>query len=252
MPYLLFAADLDAMDGSDASLQKFTDTLWGTMEGELRTIFNQCYGFDDATIRTKDDFFRYVKACQVETTMPFNDYWRPADLEKMPKDLSLPIGALNAVNKFKMPILLALGLWVACFLFAALGHESAMRDAAAWVARWGTVVVLVALAGLGGYLLWLYNAFKRKGQVPFPPGATLPDVLKSLYLQQRFLEFVVANQGTAPADLHAAFGRFVAEHRPKDEGGPTQPPGVIRVPPAPPAPPPAPAITVKTTEGAVA
>jgi hypothetical protein len=230
------------------------------MQVELRSIFNQCYGFDDNTIRTADDFFRYVKACQVETTMPFNDYWRPADLEKMPKDLALPVGALNAVAKARTPILLALGLWLACCLFAALGQDSVARDAAAWVARWGTVVVLAVLAGIGGYLLWLYNAFRRKGQVPFPPGAQLPDVLKSLYLQQRFLEFVVAHQGASPADLYAAFGRFVLEQRLQDESGPTQPPGVIRTPPKEPedgdrtaiaAPAPA-SVTSAITEGAVA
>src|SRR3954468_19676473 len=45
-PYLLFAADFDAPDGSEASLRAFTDTLWATMRPELTRIFGCCYGFD--------------------------------------------------------------------------------------------------------------------------------------------------------------------------------------------------------------
>ncbi len=228
-PYLLFAADFDAVDGSDTALRRFTDTLWSTMQAELTQVFGQCYGFE--AVRDADGFFAYVKACQVETTMPFNDYWRPADLAKMPADLALPLGALGVVSKYKTPILLALGLWVVCFVLGTVLGHGAWRDAAAFVGRWGLLVVLLVLAGLGAWLYSLYSAFKAKGQQSFPRGAQLPDVLKSLYLQQRFLDFVIANQGAEPAALHAAFGRFAAEHAPGDEAAPTQKPGVIRLAP---------------------
>ncbi|WP_431271349.1 hypothetical protein [Dankookia sp. P2] len=227
-PYLLFAADFDAADGTDASLRAFTDTLWATMRPELTRIFACCYGFDAATVTTAEDFFRYVKACQVETTFPFNDYWRPADLARMPADLALPTKALGAIGGYAKPIAAALGVWALCFLYAALGRDSPAHDAAAWVARWGGLVVLLVLLGIGGYVLWLYNAFKARAKRPFPRGAQLPDVLKSLYLQQRFVEFVIENQGRDPAALHAAFGRFLRDHAPASEAAPTQPPGVIR------------------------
>ncbi|MFC7475739.1 hypothetical protein ACFQS7_15305 [Dankookia sp. GCM10030260] len=252
-PYLLFAADFDAPDGSDQSLRAFTDTLWSTMRPELTRIFACCYGFDAATITTAEAFFRYVKACQVETTFPFNDYWRPADLARMPADLPLPTKALGVIGRYAKPILAVLGIWVLCFLFAAVGHDSQARDAASWVARRGGLVLLLILLGVGGYLVWIYNAFKAKAQVSFPPGAKLPDVLKSIYLQQRFLEFVIENQGRGPAELHAAFGRFLRDTDPAREAAPTQPPGVIRTPPlqAVPAPAPAP-VTPAKTEGVVA
>ena len=112
----------------------------------------------------------------------------------------------------------------------------------------GGLVILLLLVGIGGYVLWLYNAFKAKARVSFPRGAQLPDVLKSLYLQQRFLDFVIANQGAEPAVLHAAFGRFVAEHAPGDEAAPTQPPGIIRLAPA--APPAAPRRAPTQLQGA--
>ena len=65
---------------------------------ELTRIFACCYGFEAGTITTAEAFFRYVKACQVETTFPFNDYWRPADLAKMPADLPLPTKALGVIG----------------------------------------------------------------------------------------------------------------------------------------------------------
>jgi hypothetical protein len=251
-PYLLFAADFDAPDGSDASLRKFTDTLWATMRPELTRIFACCYGFDAATVTTADDFFRYVKACQVETTFPFNDYWRPADLARMPADLPLPTKALGVVGRYAKPIAAVVGLWALCFLYAAVGPAGGLHGAASSVARWGGLVLLLVLLGIGGYLLWLYNAFKAKAQVSFPRGAQLPDVLKSIYLQQRFLEFVIDNQGRSPAELHAAFGRFIRDCDPANESGPTQPPGVIRSEPKPPAAPPVARTAPSTTEGAVA
>ena len=66
--------------------------------------------------------------------------------------------------------------------------------------------------------------------MPFPaaPDSDLPSVLKALYLQQRFQEFAVAEQGAGDAALHAAFGRFLAKHRPDDLGWPTQEAGVVR------------------------
>jgi len=68
------------------------------------------------------------------------------------------------------------------------------------------------------------------GRRPFPaaPNATLPHVLKALYLQQAFTRFASAHQAESPAELRGAFADFVAAHRPADLAGPTQPPGVVR------------------------
>lgn len=249
-PYLLFSADFDAPDGSDAALRTFTDALWATMADELKQIFGQCYGF--ATVGTADGFFKYIKTCQVETTLPFNDYWRPADLAKMPADLPIPLGALGWIAGKKSLIIGALLFWVASFLAAALLHDSVARDFAGTVARWGTVIVLLVLLGAGGFVWWLYAGFRARAKQPFPPGARLPDVLKSLYLQQRFLDFVIANQGAEPAALHAAYAAFIRDHAPANEAAPTQPRGIIRMPPATPAAPPAPPVLPAKTEGAVA
>jgi hypothetical protein len=61
--------------------------------------------------------------------------------------------------------------------------------------------------------------------------ADLPNVLKSLYLQQNFADFAVAQQGSTDAALHEAFGQFLEDHKPEDKMSPTQSPGVISIKP---------------------
>jgi hypothetical protein len=77
---------------------------------------------------------------------------------------------------------------------------------------------------------WLvYHFIMARGARPLPPAtdATLPDVLKALYLQRHFAGFAERHQGSDPEALHAAFGAFLAEHKPDDVTAPTQPPGTI-------------------------
>jgi len=229
--YLLFAADFDAKDGSDEALRFFTDTLWQTMAAELRPLFGQCYGFEE--VSDAAGFFDYVKKCQVETTMPFNDYWRGTAL---PKDLPLPLadggsGSSSAGLPWRQIVIGGLGLWVICVLGALfLPETSRMQDIANWIARWGLLAIVLIIIGAGIFIWSLYRKVMKAGAQVYPPGATLPDVLKSLYLQQSFLEFVVANQGKDDAALQIAFGEFAAGCRPENEAAPTQRPGVIRVP----------------------
>jgi len=68
-----------------------------------------------------------------------------------------------------------------------------------------------------------------KAQAPLPtaPDSDLPSVLKALYLQQRFTDFAIAQQGADDEALYAAFKEFMDTHKPTDVNGPTQPPGVI-------------------------
>jgi hypothetical protein len=66
---------------------------------------------------------------------------------------------------------------------------------------------------------------------PFPafPDSDLATVLKALWLQQRFVLFAEREQFSSPADLHAAFARFLEETRPSDiTPERSQPPGVVR------------------------
>jgi hypothetical protein len=216
-PYLMFVADFDARSGDESELRSYLDELWRTMSRELTSIFDTCEGFKG--IKDSRGFQDYVLRCQIETTMPFNDYW--TETPRLPslsvETLIWPPLAAAAVTA--LAVLLGLfhgGPW---FGIAALG-----------------------LAALAVSLFVAYRRVMRQGAEPFPtaPDSDLPSVLKALYLQQAFTRFAIDNQGRDDAALHAAFGKFLAEHKPADPSGPTQPAGVVRSSLAPPPVPPGP------------
>lgn len=213
--FLLFAADVDAvMDEGDALpaaldagrqdrvRDAYLRQLWTTMEPELKSIYGNCVGFEE--VRDAEGFARYMARCQIETTMPFHDYWITA-----PGLRNLPTRAMAvaAIAPLAVTVLgLILGWWGGWSLLA------------------GLIVTAVVVFALYRYVL-------ANGQKPLPPDVygSLPTVLKSLYLQQKFADFVIDQQGAAPEDLHRAFGAFLAEHRPDDRMAPSQAPGVISI-----------------------
>ncbi len=76
------------------------------------------------------------------------------------------------------------------------------------------------------------------GARPFPatPDSNLPTVLKALHLQRAFTRFAIDNQMEAtggntasPQGLYDDFGKFIADNKPNDLSGPTQPPGVVGI-----------------------
>ena len=197
-PYLLFVADFDGTDGTDATLESYTNTLWHHMAAELTDVLQHCTGFDKNP--SAKSFYRYVKLCQVETTMPFNDYWTE------------PMGLNDAT-----PWLL--GGIVAIAVVAGL---------VGWKVSW---LLALGIVALGVYTI--YRLILARGQKPLPTaaGSDLPSVLKALYLQQHFAHFMIDHQGAADADLHVAFGHFLQAHVPRVLDGPaTQAPGVIPSP----------------------
>ena len=72
-PFLFFIVDFDAESGADGERDAYLSDLWQRASEALTKVFQHCQGFD--TVETAQDFCRYVGRCQVETTMPFNDYW---------------------------------------------------------------------------------------------------------------------------------------------------------------------------------
>ena len=145
--------------------------------------------------------------CQVETTMPFNDYWIS------PPDLS-------SLNTREIGIIAAVPAVVTLF-----GLVAALFDWMSWgLFFWALLVTVIVIYGLYRYVM-------AKGQNPMPPAeyGDLPSVLKSLYLQQNFADFVIDNQGRDAAALHDAFGTFLQTHRPGDKMAPSQAPGVISI-----------------------
>lgn len=204
-PFLIFVADFDADSDAAGELRSFVAELWATMQDELVDVCQHCVGFD--AVKTSDDFARYVTRCQIETTMPFNDYW------------SAP-PALPALD-FKPYLIGAAVLTILAII-------------AAWLSSSGWLLVAV-IPGVALVVFLAYRKIIDMGRVPFPrsappaPAADLPTVLKALYLQRAFVDLAIATQGVSDEALYAAFGAFVADAKPTDIRAPTQRPGVIGV-----------------------
>jgi hypothetical protein len=225
-PFLLFSADFDAASGADTERDSYLATLWNTMEAELRDIFAHCERFD--SVNDPASFAKYIASCQIETTMPFNDYY--VDIGETVK--SLPVWPIdkNLIPAGAGAIVFLLGLVIFCFM-------SGMS---------GLIVMLLGAAVLAGGL-WLANAsLSTAGAKPFPaaPDSNLPAVLKALYLQRVFTRFAIQKQMLAvdpdsAEQLHAAFGNFAADNQPENLGvtndqpdlhyAQTQKPGIIGI-----------------------
>jgi hypothetical protein len=201
--WLMFAADFDAVDAG--ARDRWAAGLWDLIQPELRAIFGHCEKFDE--VGDGAAFAAYVARGQVETTMSFNDYW----IDPLPFP-SLSAGAILGTIAGALALFLALG-W--------LVHR---QYGAGW---W--VWVAAALLGIAAGLWAAYRLVVARGSRPFPtaPDSDLKSVLKGLYLQQHLVRFAIAHQGADPAELHAAFGRLVAETQPANVDQPTQKPGVL-------------------------
>lgn len=222
-PYLLFAADIDAGSGDEAELRGYLVELWADMERELRAVFRHCIGFD--SVNDGSDFADYIVRCQIETTMPFNDYWVgvPPLQDFNSTALLVPIAIPGAVA------VLSGTFWLLGNLGLHLGDRLAALFGANEAWSWGWIaVVAAALTGAIGYGLYRFILYRGNQPLPTAPDSDLPSVLKALYLQQQLTRFAIEQQGAGAVSLHRAFGEFMARHRPNDLEHATQAPGVIR------------------------
>lgn len=225
-PYILWMIDFDLPDpDGDGEPRRYLEELWGQMALELGSIFQYCYGFDQ--VADAAGFATYMLRCQVETTMPFHDYWYvPPKLNSI-SILGLAVlpgaGVLILLPSL-VAILLAAGRaivrhWTGWTWNAGFVGWSGW----AWLALLGLALLIVGLVIDYYWVLW-------KGRQPYPaaPGSDLRNVLKALYLQQAFTRFAIAQQRRDPGEWGAAFRAFLIATRPADLDGPTQPAGVIR------------------------
>ena len=210
-PYLIFVCDFDAKSGDAAELEGYLRGLWRVMDDTWRDLLMHCHGFDPAA--GEDGFVRLITRCQVETTMPFNDYFVP-----------LPALATQPLLPVIAPLILAAVLLVVGVAGGLIVAWTGGR------AGWLWWLALIGLVGVPLAGLYAYRRVVSAGQAPFPTGARtdLVSVTKALYLQQAFTRFAIAGQGAPPAALHAAFGEFLRTHRPDDPAAPTQARGEVR------------------------
>lgn len=204
-PFLLFATDFDAASGADAERDSHLSALWETMQQELCEIFQYCVGFDAATVTDAASFARYIARCQIETTMPFNDYY---------------------IDPLSLPNWLANGLKTAAIVGAA-GVALGIGVAIMWHVWAGVAIALFVLLAD----VWqAYSSLMTAGEKPLPaaPDATLPTILKALHLQREFTRFAIDNQSSPPQMLHQNFAAFIGANKPGDPQ-PAQQPGVIGI-----------------------
>lgn len=223
-PFLFFSADFDAKSGDDSERDSYLKELWATSSGELKEIFRHCLRFDEVT--DADSFAQYIARCQVRTTMPFHDYFMDGvPIKDKPDSLYPQEGRLPEIS-----------IWRYTGVFLVVAAAVYLLLQTIWVSSshllWLLHVLLSAAAGLGADVVMATYA----GQKSFPPApdATLPDVLKALYLRDHFTRFAIDAQMLAAASdeesakaLQARFRDFAAAHDPKNNSGPTQAAGAI-------------------------
>jgi hypothetical protein len=212
-PFLIFDADFDAQSGDDSELKSYLTELWATMGDELTAIFSDCVGFE--SVGTADAFFAYIKKCQVETTMPFNDYW------------SAPLNVPDLdVKPYGIAALVAVAVAVLAFV---VGVVMCGPRARLMLLSLGGLVALVVIAFLA------YRKVMTVGNTPFPkspppaPASDLPTILKALYLQRAFTDLAVRMQGRSDEELYTAFGAFMVDNQPGEVAAPAQKPAVFGI-----------------------
>jgi hypothetical protein len=68
--YLIFVADLHAGNNSDKGLTRYLEGMWQHAEPTVRGAWAHCVGFE--RVNSARDFAKYIKRCQVTTTLYFN------------------------------------------------------------------------------------------------------------------------------------------------------------------------------------
>jgi hypothetical protein len=226
-PYLLLAIDFDARKGDPSELRAYLHDLWTRSASEFEPIFKHCFGFPKTP--NADSFADYVMARQVETTMPFNDY-RPDDTPLKARPEKLSNSRRGQLVKYAIVL-----FYVACFcalyfLSDRLGFMLDERQvtgswANVWYYAWpviftAEILILLVLSGLiVGFGLYVPINMAGSRRFPFKPGSDLPSVLKALYLQREFSQFVIRaqDQGFDDRKLQTEFATFIAEHQSKAE-----------------------------------
>jgi hypothetical protein len=218
-PFLVLVVDFDAKSGADQERDSYLAELWRTMGPELRDIFVFCEGFE-LKVKDAEGFCAYIAACQLETTMSFNDYY--ADTPALPVWPEKPFLWAGIASL----LVLVLGL-IGCL----------MRSWLPWLPHPG-VLVIVGVVALLAVVAAAYASIMAAGGKPFPgaPDTDLPSVLKALHLRRTFTRFVIDSQtqaagsdATTAQKLYDDFAKFVATNKPSEIGVPTQAPGVIEL-----------------------
>ena len=207
-PYLLFCADFDRGRDAQTAVGDYLEELWASAPAEWAALLRHCEGWREGGRAL--DFARYVSECQVETTMPFNDYAVASGRGPAPAAILAPVALAAAAF-----------LVVVASVLAVCG---ALPAALAWA-----LALAVGVAAAGATAMLTIDRIARRSS-PRVEGLELRTILKALDLQARFTRFALDHQGASASDLQADFRTFLQAARPGDLSSPTQPPGVVPSP----------------------
>ena len=127
------------------TLRRYTDTLWSTMQPELREVFGYCYGFE--TVTCAERLFPLRQALPggddhaVQRLLAGGrrrEALRDAGAHREDRAGALAAGGIVAA-------------WLATLLLGALLPDGPLREWAAFFARWGLLAVPLMLAGAALY-----------------------------------------------------------------------------------------------------
>src|SRR5579872_3510501 len=153
-PYLAFVADFDpALDGAEEP-RSWLEELWQVARPELCSVFRYCFQFDaDGDGAAFADF---VIKGQLETTMPFNDYWT----------ITPPLPNLTGAELFA-PLIGAAALALLVSVGSAIDVVAEHGWSAGAAIGLGVVLLVVlGVAFVGAALLYDYNLINRRGAKP--------------------------------------------------------------------------------------
>jgi hypothetical protein len=216
-PYLFFTADFDAPKGTEAEVRDWARGVWTKMRADLDPVFVHCFQYTDK-VKDADSFADYIVAHQIETQMPFNDYWPVGvDLTK-----ALPTVSFAWLLLASAAAGVAVG-WGLSWVFGKLGL---IPDGGFWYCL---EITLFCLIGLGVALYTAYTIMMRAGLKPFPaaPHGDLPSVLKGLHMQREVIGLVPGLQGQPDQAVFDAMGAFLTAMQLDNLQAPTQAPGTI-------------------------
>ena len=222
--YLLFTSDFDAVmnigDSLPEKLSKkeqndirdaYARRLWDKLKEELQNVYSNCIGFE--AVKNADDFAKYIEKCQIETSMPFNDYWITPP--KLPKK--------NLFSIISPAVVTFIGSIVSLlFYLSGKPYLPFLNIPSGSTFVYGIIIFIIIVYLIYRYILW-------SGEKPMPPGkfADLPSILKSIYIQQNFKEFAISAQLMNDAELYSNFEKFLQQNKLYDLTSKTQASGVI-------------------------
>jgi len=214
-PYLIFIADFDAPQGTRTELRDWLRGVWSNMRADLDPVFVHCFEYANR-VKDADTFADYVIAHQLDTTMPFNDYW-PVNMPPPLPSLSLWLLAMVAI---------VAGTAAGYALYWLLGLAGLLADIRLWHLL---EIVFLVLVGLGTALYAAYRMVMRAGLRPFPmaPNSDLPSILKAMHLQRQLIKLVPGLQGQSDQVLFDEVGKFLNAMEVDNLHAPTQSPGTI-------------------------